>query len=217
MNCPRTNLLLENIPIRPCRQVWKLVKKIISTINKYIPRNYKKFMIWDEKIMGKEPLNLLMGHEDIQNWMKSRGFTTLYSISSWENRNWQEWYIPSIPQNLKGQWDSLPHHLKGVAPTSMEEEDTFVWDPSGGSYTVKIGYTTLQEEQNQQDWAPWKFIWKTESLPKIKIFIWTLLKGKILTSENLKRKGFSGPSKCQTCLMEEETIQHIFLDCTIIK
>ena len=99
----------------------------------------------------------------------------------------------------------------------MEEEDTFVWDPSGGSYTFKTGYTTLQEVHNQQDWAPWKFIWKTESLPKIKIFIWTLLKGKILTSKNLKRKGFSGPSMCQMCLKEEETIQHLFLDCTVIK
>lgn len=104
--------------------------------------------------MGKEPLNLLTSHEDIKNWMQDRGITTLHSISRWENRTWQDWYIPSIPPNLKSQWDNLVHHLKGSSPTSMEEEDTIVWDPCGGSYIVKTRYTALQAQQNQQDRAP---------------------------------------------------------------
>jgi len=36
MNHPIKNLLLENIPIGLCTQVWNLVKKIIPTISKYI-------------------------------------------------------------------------------------------------------------------------------------------------------------------------------------
>lgn len=32
-----------------------------------------------------------------------------------------------------------------------------------------------------------------------------------------QKKGFSCPSKCLMCLKEEETIQHLFLDCTITK
>lgn len=70
MNHPRTNLLAKNIPIRPCTQVWKLVKKMIPSINKHIskiPSNRKNVLIWEDRIMGKEPLNLLSGHEDIQN------------------------------------------------------------------------------------------------------------------------------------------------------
>ena len=148
MNHPRTNLLSESVPIRPCTQVLKLVKKMIPTISKNIskiPGNGKNIKLWEDRIMGKEPLNLLSCHEDIQNWMKDRGITSLHSISRGENRNWQERYIPGIPSNLKSQRDSLLHHLKGATPTSIEEEDTFAWDPSGGCYTVNTGYTSLQE------------------------------------------------------------------------
>lgn len=137
-----------NIPIRPCTQVWKLVNKITPLIKNHISKtlgNGKKVLIWEDRIMGKETLNLLPGHEDIQKWMNDRGLKTLYSISKWEDWNWQEWHTIGIPPNLKGQWDSLRQHLKGVAPTSIEEEDTFAWDPSGGYYTVNTGYIALQE------------------------------------------------------------------------
>lgn len=140
--------------------------------------------------MGKEPLKLQTRLEDIQIQMNERGLNTLHSISKWEKRNWQEWNTIRIPPNLKGQWDNLRKHLKGTTPTSIQEEDTFAWDPSEGCYTVKTGYKALQDQQNHQDWAHWKSVWKIESLPKIKMFIQTLLKGKILTSENLKKKVF---------------------------
>lgn len=40
----------------------------------------------------------------------------------------------------------------------------------------------LQEQQDHQDWPLWKVVSKIESLPKIKIFIWAMLKGKIITT-----------------------------------
>ena len=56
-------------------------------------------------------------------------------------------------------------------------------------------------------------MWKAESLPKIKFFLWILLRGKALTSENLRKRGFIGPSRCPNCQLEEETSQHLFIDC----
>lgn len=59
---------------------------------------------------------------------------------------------------------------------------------------MKSGYNLLQKLHNQNDWSLWKATWKLESLPKIKVFTWTLLKGKILTSENKKnKKEYKGP------------------------
>jgi len=52
-----------------------------------------------------------------------------------------------------------------------------------------------------------------ETLPKIKFFIWVLLKGKVLTSKNLKKRGVIGPSRCPNCQAAEETIKHLFIDC----
>jgi len=60
LNQIKTKLLTDIIPMRPCTQVWKLVKKIIPSIKNHIsktPRNRKSMSIWDDRIMGKEPLN----------------------------------------------------------------------------------------------------------------------------------------------------------------
>lgn len=51
----RINLWNENVPIRLCTQVWKLVKKTISLFRKYIskiPGNGKSISIWEDRIMG---------------------------------------------------------------------------------------------------------------------------------------------------------------------
>eukprot|EP00253_Pinus_taeda_P022180 PITA_22180 len=66
-------------------------------------------------------------------------------------------------------------------------------------------------------WNHWRIIWKSEAIPKIKFFIWLLLKGKVLTAENLKKRGIIGPSRCPNCCSAEETIQHLFLDCPFAK
>lgn len=79
------------------------------------------------------------------------------------------------------KWEKLKSHLSGEALINREDQDDFVWDPNGGEYTVKSWHNILQGQKNQQHWSLWKVTWKTECLPKIKAFISTLLKGKILT------------------------------------
>lgn len=81
--------------------------------------------------------------------------------------------------------------LHGVAPTLRYEEDNFRWDPLGTTYTIKAGYDALLDDFLPSPlWVLCKQVWKSESLPKIKIFIWILFKGKILTTNNLKKKEF---------------------------
>lgn len=51
--------------------------------------------------------------------------------------------------------------------------------------------------------------------PKDKTFHWTLLKGKVLTAENLRKRGISGPSICCFCRAEEESSHHLFFLCPL--
>ena len=216
LNGSKENLLNGNIPIRQSTQVWKLVKRVIPIMGSRIsktPGNGQKISIAEDITMGKDPLQDHPEMDGIQEWMRGKGFNTLHSISLWNQKEWKEWKRPAIRANMEGQWNKLKQHLKGASPIHRDEEDNYLWDPSNGQYTVKTGYKILQDQTNQQEWEPWKIAWKSESLPKIKNFIWTLLKGKILTSENLKRKrGFHGPSRCPLCQQVEETIQHLFQD-----
>ena len=61
----------------------------------------------------------------------------------------------------------------------------------------------------------WKKVWHLDSIPKVNSFTWILLHNKLLTAENLRKRGIMGPSRCALCNLDEETTNHIFLQCKI--
>jgi len=80
-------------------------------------------------------------------------------------------------------------------------------------YLVKELYNTLLSSLRVlHPSTKWKNIWIQDSLPKINIFIWSLAQGKILTGENLMKRGFHCPFICPLCQNSQDTIQHLFWD-----
>lgn len=64
--------------------------------------------------------------EGVQKWMIRKGLNTLHSISLWNQRDWQDWKISTIPANLEVQWRKLRQLIKGATPMSYDEEDDFL-------------------------------------------------------------------------------------------
>jgi hypothetical protein len=52
-----------------------------------------------------------------------------------------------------------------------------------------------------------------KSLPKIDMFVWTVAQKGVLSEENLKKKGWAGPTRCPLCCQEEETTNHLLVAC----
>jgi hypothetical protein len=91
--------------------------------------------------------------------------------------------------------------------------DSFVWSlQASGNFTVKSMYAALISNgiRVSQD------IWQIKVPSKIKIFLWYLKKGVILTKDNLARRNWHGDLKCAFC-HQPESIQHLFFDCYIAK
>lgn len=60
---------------------------------------------------------------------------------------------------------------------------------------------------------PYKKICKVKIPLKTRVFLWLFLKNKILTKDNLYKRGWrKGDKLCQFCC-REESIQHFFFDC----
>ena len=55
--------------------------------------------------------------------------------------------------------------------------------------------------------------WVKGMTPKINIFFWILLQNKILTLDNLKKRGFFIVNRCVLCKNDEELVDHIMLHC----
>ncbi|XP_021740038.1 uncharacterized protein LOC110706423 [Chenopodium quinoa] len=60
----------------------------------------------------------------------------------------------------------------------------------------------------------WELIWKSNTFPKIKTFLWLLAWERIPHRENLSKKIQNFSPKCQFCPGEDETCSHVFIHCT---
>jgi hypothetical protein len=94
------------------------------------------------------------------------------------------------------------------------QRDRFVWGlHQNGLLSVKSMYRALLGVQA----LPYNtFIWKLKIPLKVKVFMWYLYKGVILTKDNLARRQWQGDKKCCFCY-SNETIQHLLFDCHYAK
>ena len=94
------------------------------------------------------------------------------------------------------------------------QRDHFGWRlHQNGLFSVNSMYRALLGVQA----LPYNnLIWKLKLPLKIKVFMWYLYKGVILTKDNLARRQWQGDTKCCFC-SSEESIQHLLFDCHYAK
>jgi ribonuclease HI len=99
-----------------------------------------------------------------------------------------------------------------------ESKDKRGWGSDSGAYTSAAGYKAVSDiPWVPPNPGPWKALWNFPSIPKVDLFVWTLIHNSILTFDNLKRKGWEGPSRCPLCSQAEETIAHLLFICEFSK
>lgn len=88
------------------------------------------------------------------------------------------------------------------------------WDP-GGRFSVKSAYSALSEGGVRDVHA--NKLWRLRIPLKGKIFYWIVLKKRLLTADNLIKRGWTGDTTCVLCGSEEETMDHLFTNCVFAK
>ncbi|XP_042954850.1 uncharacterized protein LOC122291257 [Carya illinoinensis] len=62
---------------------------------------------------------------------------------------------------------------------------------------------------------PWKCIWRSHMPSKVAFFTWTASLGKILTLDNLRKRGIIVMDWCFICKKNGETVDHLLLHCEV--
>jgi ribonuclease HI len=126
--------------------------------------------------------------------------------------------LGNYPEELHAEALILLDYLHGKAPVSAGLKDKRGWGSPTGNYTATTGYkAALNIPWVPSNPGPWKAIWNFPSIPKIDHFAWTLTHNSILTFDNLKKRGWEGPSRCPLCRSQEETPEHLLLECEFSK
>ena len=91
-------------------------------------------------------------------------------------------------------------------------EDRVVWKVSkNGIFSVKSLYNSLNPSYAVP--FPWSIIWSPCVPTKVGFFAWEASWGKVLTQDQLKRRGWILANRCFLCCVEEETINNILVHC----
>uniref|UniRef100_A0A453CXF0 Reverse transcriptase zinc-binding domain-containing protein n=1 Tax=Aegilops tauschii subsp. strangulata TaxID=200361 RepID=A0A453CXF0_AEGTS len=95
-----------------------------------------------------------------------------------------------------------------------DHEDTIHWKlVANGTFSVESMYLDLIDSGPLSRSL---HIWKIKVPLRIKIFMWFVRKGVILTKDNLLKRSLIGNSRCCFC-DHNETIKHLFLECPLAK
>ena len=140
--------------------------------------------------------------------------TTNVSISEvWDGVTLKINFRRCFSPDMLTAWNELFSVVKDLSLN--DREDTIIWDlEPKGIYTVKSYYNFV----NFRGVAPDNIIsiWKTNVPQRIQIFLWLVVRNKLLTRDNLLKRQHVADTTCLFC-NEAELAYHLFFDCVVAR
>lgn len=73
-------------------------------------------------------------------------------------------------------------------------------DARVGKFTVKSAYNLANGLVEENNWEGWKMVWKIKAQQRVKVFLWIMVHGKLLTNlERWRRMLTHGPDCVRCC------------------
>jgi hypothetical protein len=117
---------------------------------------------------------------------------------------------------LAEEWQAYRRAIISSGIQLQIRPDVLKWigGDTSGRITVKNAYEAVEKKKYAFLIGGWrKALWSWDCPLKLKLFSWLLVENKVLTWDNLQRRGFEGPSHCSMCKKESESVYHLFVDC----
>ena len=102
------------------------------------------------------------------------------------------------------QEQQLNAALRQLQVGTNDQQDEVIWRwTQDGKFTVKSFYQQIEGgplvEMNI------RVVWEIKAPARVAIFLWIMMQNKILTVENLRKRGWAMPSRCSLCKKSDET------------
>ncbi|XP_010436305.1 PREDICTED: uncharacterized protein LOC104720029 [Camelina sativa] len=132
----------------------------------------------------------------------------------WDNEILEELFFPQ---------DII--RIKAVKPV-ISQEDFHIWKHNkNGDFSVKSAYWMAHQVKSKEliqiaslqssTLKLKKLVWKLQTDPKIKVFLWKLLSGAIPVAESLNGRGMTVDENYQVCGEKSESINHFLFLCPL--
>ena len=122
-----------------------------------------------------------------------------------ENEEWREWKRPeewdnNITKELKTR---LNKELDSRRIKNGDGLDILRWGKdTKRTFTTKEAYSIKSKHAQEEDAHNWKQLWKSRWWPKVIMFAWLVGRKRILTWDQIQKRGFSGMRRSSLCNQE---------------
>ena len=104
-------------------------------------------------------------------------------------RNFNDWEMDTVATFLK--------MLESKSPVREVADGSWWRLRRNGRFNIRSWYDALRAATPVA--FPWRIIWRTKAARRVQFFVWTAAWNKILTCDNLIRRGYSIISWCCMC------------------
>eukprot|EP00253_Pinus_taeda_P007743 PITA_07743 len=189
-------------------------KNIIQDNSFWEIRNDRLALFWEDawqqlpKLDSPELLNIKKAYQ-----AQGKHTVNQYWHQQSTDDHWRDW-INFNSENRGDNNHTAQLFNEGILKRKIRktrEDDKLRWGLKGnGNFSLKEARNILEKDE-QGEILPWSSkAWDNLLWPKIRTFLWLLMRNKTLTWDNLHKKGFVRPSRCPMCLEEPESMNHIF-------
>ncbi len=109
---------------------------------------------------------------------------------------------------------NLMHTISGIRPSNTRDTISWRWTQSE-LFSMKSLYSFLQDSGIRHN--GFRELWGIKIPLKVKIFVWLVLKHRVLTLNWSARWGWTGVGSCVFCTCPLETADHLFASCESVR
>lgn len=165
-----------------------------------------KIRFWEDTWFGSSPLS-------VQFWplyiICNQQCATLAEV--WDGSEVKLTFRRTFSDKMMESWYELEQIIRGT--TLSVEGDSLIWQyESKGEYTTGSLYSIINFRGMQPVFIP--SIWSIIAPPRVQVFLWLLSHNKLMTKDNLAKRGIQKTPECVFC-NEQESIFHLFFGCVV--
>ena len=133
-------------------------------------------------------------------------------------RAWQETWTPALREAMSDQRVADFLRLQVLIANSRPSEGADGWRWNEPRFSARAVYSRLRAPAEAE--APdflrlWKRAWKSHLPLKIRVFVWLLLRRRLMTRAYRQRMAPEASTECALCSGAVEDCEHLFITCPI--
>jgi hypothetical protein len=198
---------LWHIPIpKSCSWSWKKLLKLRD-----VAKNFLSF-----KVGNGQDISLWFGDwHPVGRLIDSYGFRMVYDSGIGLDAR-----VSSVLQNGNWVWpparsDHLVDIQSRLSGIDLGDVDMPVWKSKSGVYSCAETWNLVRVHYPKVSW--WHVVWFPQAIPRHAFLLWLVFSKAITTKEKMCGWGFTGNTLCRFCYGCQESIEHLFFQCSFCR